>query len=543
MQREATGLGSLTVPVAAGIVVALITARAAAEPAPLVDRPQHALLLRDSGGGTRIWIDSLTPQRLTYRACDTAPEKDTLTARPGIRLAVKLLSGETFAIDPRTGRFDRFDELTGRFTTALDKAAAAAAADPKSGSEIHTEVAEGTGTNASEALREAFRTAVRQAVGVYVDSETLSQKEEIVSDRLTTFSDAFVVRYEELERETVDGLVRVKISAAIEVGKMLANLRESKIDTLDLAGQDLVACAVTRKEARDAAAALLYRKFCELPNVLSASTLPFRTGDYDAETGKLTVTYTLLTDHDRYRAFLDSALPLLTRVAKGKTVQLVKVKPIWCDGSAPAWETTTAEDRAGKKRLAGVTTTDSPPFRLGPDLAGLPDSWCLWLMTRWSRDHLSTQWTGFALDIDLAKTLGDVEGSVRVRLDLVDAAGEVVRSETHDPLTALPRPAYWFGWAIARPRRFDAKAPRTWPPASSLYGAPILLTSFREPEFAVHQNQTVNVYVNPLCFSVIGPGQVKLSPGAWQILEMPIDPDTLARVKSIRATPIFVPHE
>jgi hypothetical protein len=36
---------------------------------------------------------------------------------------------------------------------------------------------------------------------------------------------------------------------------------------------------------------------------------------------------------------------------------------------------------------------------------------------------------------------------------------------------------------------------------------------------------------------------VKLSPGAWQILEMPIDPDTLARVKSIRATPIFVPHE
>lgn len=538
MQRDAPGLGTPSIPFAVGILVALMTAGVAAEPVPLVDRPQHALLLRDSGGGTRIWIDALTPQRLTYRACDTAPEKDTLTARPGIRLAVKLLSGETFAIDPRTGRFDRFDELTGRFTAALDKAAAAAAADPQSGSEIHTEIAEGTGITASEALREAFRTAVRQAVGVYVDSETISQKEEIVTDRLKTFSDGFVVRYEELGRETVDGLVRMKISAAIEVGKMLANLREAKIDTLDLAGQDLVASAVTRKEARDAAAALLYRKFCELPNVLSASALPFRTGDYDAETGKLAVTYTLLTDRDRYRAFLDSALPLLTQAAKAKTVQLVKVKPIWCDGSAPAWETV---EHKGKKQIAGVTTTDSPPFRLGPDLSSIPDSWCLWLMTRWSRDHLSTQWTGFALDIDLAKTLGEVEGTMQVRLDLVDAAGEVVRSETHDPLTALPRPAYWFGWAIARPRRFDAKAPRTWPPASSLYGAPILLTSFKEPEFTVHQNQTVNVYVNPLCFSLIGPGQVKLSPGAWQILEMPIDPDTLARVQTIRATPIFVP--
>lgn len=541
MQREVTGSPGPAARIAAGILLALAVAvTAAAEPAALVDRPQHALLLRDSGSGTRIWIDALTPQRLTYRACDTSPDKETLTARAGIRLTVKLLSGETFAIDPRTGRFDRFDELTGRFTPALDKAAAAAAADTQAGSEIHTEIAEGTGINASEALREAFRTAVRQAVGVYVDSETLSQKEEIVTDRLTTFSDAFVVRYEELARETVDGLVRVKISAAIEVGKMLANLRVAKIDTLDLAGQDLVASAVTRKEARDAAASLLYRKFCELPNVLTASALPFRTGDYDAETEQLTVTYTLLTDRDRYRAFLDSALPLLTQVAKAKTVQLVKVKPIWCDGSAPAWETV---EHTGKKQLAGVTTTDSPPFRLGPDLAALPDSWCLWLMTRWSRDHLSTQWTGFALDIDLAKTLGDVEGSMQVRLDLVDAAGDVVRTETHDPLSALPRPAYWFGWAIARPRRFDAKAPRTWPPASSLHGAPILLTSFQEPEFAIHQNHTVNVYVNPLCFSVIAPGQVKLSPGAWQVLEMPIDPDTLARVKTIRATPVFVPAQ
>jgi hypothetical protein len=296
MRREAPGIRIAAKIVAAAFLVACSSPAAkadpaaAAEPAPLVDRPQHALLLRDSGGGTRIWIDALTPERLTYRTCDTAPDKDTLTARPGIRVAVKLLSGEVFAIDPRTGRFDRFDELTGRFTAALDKAATAAAADPQSGSEIHTEIAEGTGTDASEALREAFRTAVRQAVGVYVDSETLSQKEEIVTDRLTTFSDAFVVRYEELSRETVDGLVRVKISAAIELGKMLADLRAAKIDTLDLAGQDLVASAVTRKEARDAAAALLYRKFCALPNVLSASALPFQTGDYDAETGKLTVT-------------------------------------------------------------------------------------------------------------------------------------------------------------------------------------------------------------------------------------------------------------
>jgi hypothetical protein len=52
------------------------------------------------------------------------------------------------------------------------------------------------------AASEAFRTAVRQAIGVYVDSETISQKVEILPDRPTTFSDAFVMRYEELGRET-----------------------------------------------------------------------------------------------------------------------------------------------------------------------------------------------------------------------------------------------------------------------------------------------------------------------------------------------------
>jgi hypothetical protein len=141
-----------------------------------------------------------------------------LPLRVGLALlaAVKLLSGDVYAIDPRTGRIAAFDELTGKFAPRSpaearrpDDAAAAARAGPQ----LHTEIAEGSGATASEAIQDALRNAVRQAVGVYMDSETLTDKDDVVSDRALTASDAFVVRYEELSRSTEEGLVTVKLSA------------------------------------------------------------------------------------------------------------------------------------------------------------------------------------------------------------------------------------------------------------------------------------------------------------------------------------------
>jgi hypothetical protein len=193
--------------------------------------------------------------------------------------------------------------------------------------------------------------------------------------------------------------------------------------------------------------------------------------------------------------------------------------------------------------VAAIATTDSGPFRLGPDLSGWPGSWCLWLLVRGSSNHRTTQWAGYVLDVDLPRTLDHVTGSMQVRLDLVAEGGETLHTETHDPLDGLPRPAYWFGWARPRPRGFQAANPRLWPPPGTFPTAPILKTTFREPEFAIHENRTVNIYVSPLCYSVPGPGQAILSPGAWQVCPIKIPPDLLGRVRSIEATPVFVSTE
>ena len=162
-------------------------------------------------------------------------------------------------------------------------------------------------------------------------------------------------------------------------------------------------------------------------------------------------------------------------------------------------------------------------------------------MTKWDAEHRNTQWEGFALDVDLPRTLGDFSGSMSVRLELVDDRDGVILTESHDPLQGLAKPAYWFGWARPRPRAFFAKNPASWPALGAFPANPILLTTFREPPFAVHENRTVNVYVSPMCYCMSGKGLAVLSPGAWQVCSIPIPADGMARVKTIRATPVFVP--
>jgi len=503
-----------------------VAAPATASAGPLVAEPQHALLVSSPTNKRRIWLESLEPTQVLFRDAPGTEPRQSLPARTGRRLAVELVGGDVFAVNPRTGTFDRLVPLTGRF--AGDAAA-------ESESTLHTQIAEGTGSDASEALREALRAAVRQAVGVYVDSETLTSRDDVVSDRIITFSDAFVARYEELSRATADGLVTVRISADIQARKLTEELRKVKVGTIDVVGQDLVAAAVTRQEAKDAAADLVRRKFEQLLNVLVARALPFKPLDYDVTTRRLAVAYILEADEQRYRAFLDELLPLLDQAALAQGRMLVKMNPVWSDAQEPF-----APEGGGRRAVAGqyVYNTD---FRYGPTLARYPKSWCLWLLTRWDAGYRNAQWRSFAMDMDLPRTLGQFSGKVQVRLDLVDAAGGVVHSELHDPLAGMSRPAFWFGWARPRPRVFVPRQPRA---SGALPTAPLLTTTFREPDFSVHETLTVNAYLSPLCFCVptnSAAGTAVVSAAAWQLLHVEITPEALARVVAVKCTPEFVP--
>ena len=131
--------------------------------------------------------------------------------------------------------------------------------------------AEGVGTTQNEALRDAFRNAVQRVVGVFVDSETLVKNDAIISDKVLTFSDGAIKKYEELESSDNKGLFRVKIKAAVEGRKVAARLEAAHISikVVDVknvaesfskeirADLDRLANEITEKEAKENAKKIL----------------------------------------------------------------------------------------------------------------------------------------------------------------------------------------------------------------------------------------------------------------------------------------------
>ncbi len=131
-------------------------------------------------------------------------------------------------------------------------------------------VAEGVGADAEEALRDAFRTAIRQVVGTLVDSETLVKDEKVISDKVLTYNDGVITKYDKISEKSDKGLVRIKIQAVVERRNLVARLREFKVFVKEIEGKDVAAEVMTRQEARANATELLQKEMNELPKVLIA---------------------------------------------------------------------------------------------------------------------------------------------------------------------------------------------------------------------------------------------------------------------------------
>jgi hypothetical protein len=83
--------------------------------------------------------------------------------------------------------------------------------------EDRTIEATGEGVDLSSARREAQRSAIEQAVGVYVDSKTVTDKYEVIEDKIRTHAQAFLKTFEELGEptRTAEGTYIVRIKAVV----------------------------------------------------------------------------------------------------------------------------------------------------------------------------------------------------------------------------------------------------------------------------------------------------------------------------------------
>ena len=205
----------------------------------------------------------------------------------------------------------------------------------------------GIGTTPEAAEKSALQKAVRKAVGEIVDAETITDNEEVIKDKVLTYSDGFVQSTKTLSGPTKDpdlGLFLVTIEAKVLPKKVAEKLKEAEISTSAVAGEDIWAQAVSKIDnvfdGREMLAKLVNeeiiparllkaRLISEGPDgrPLYGDTAKIKQKvDYDAKTVEMT--YMIEVSWDR-EAYLKSVVPkmtvLLEKLALEKPHQLKQV--------------------------------------------------------------------------------------------------------------------------------------------------------------------------------------------------------------------------
>ncbi len=142
----------------------------------------------------------------------------------------------------------------------------------------------GVGSSAEAAKKDALVSAVHQAIGSFVDSETLVRDDQLIKDEILQVSDGFVHSYQELAapRRRDDGLYEVTIKATVRKGKVIERLTEVRASSGGVAGKDVVGEVITKIKNAQQGAALMQKHM----NGLMAKLLVARLLDENGKPGE-----------------------------------------------------------------------------------------------------------------------------------------------------------------------------------------------------------------------------------------------------------------
>ena len=85
-----------------------------------------------------------------------------------------------------------------------------------------TLVVNGEGTTKDEATKVALRSAIEQAFGTFVSSNTAILNDELVKDEIVTVSSGNIKKYEYIANTEVNGSYFVTLKAIVSVGKLIS---------------------------------------------------------------------------------------------------------------------------------------------------------------------------------------------------------------------------------------------------------------------------------------------------------------------------------
>lgn len=117
-------------------------------------------------------------------------------------------------------------------------------------SDTMTVTSRGMGVSPADAKKDALVNAMQQAVGSFLDSETLIENDQIIKDKVLSVSDGFVKSYDVIAGPTgkPNGLVEITIKAVVQKGKVIERLQEARVMKGNVSGKDAAAEVITKIE-------------------------------------------------------------------------------------------------------------------------------------------------------------------------------------------------------------------------------------------------------------------------------------------------------
>ena len=245
------------------------------------------------------------------------------------------------------------------------------------------------GESPTAAEKQAITDAVRQAVGAYIDSNTIVQNEEVIRDRILSVSDGFVKEYKPTApaHKREDGLYEITIEATVETKKVVQALKENNIISGEVAGQNLWAEASTKVMNAQDAVTMLETKIPELiKSVVTITPLdkdgkPFITKDAsgnampntapavvdeDASTGEATLTWYFEMGVDK-SYYAETLFPLVNKcldaiMGVAPVKMEVKLQPQAQDQATFFGQGYSLDSFPAKQSSATIPTLHDPTF-------------------------------------------------------------------------------------------------------------------------------------------------------------------------------------
>jgi len=91
-------------------------------------------------------------------------------------------------------------------------------------------ITSGYGKNPDEALTQALRNAVEEAVGTYMTSTTRIENDELIEDKVLSLSRGFIKDFKKLAEMKVEDETKVTVSAIVTEDQIIETLTASGVE-------------------------------------------------------------------------------------------------------------------------------------------------------------------------------------------------------------------------------------------------------------------------------------------------------------------------